>query len=38
MPPVFLEHYNWRRPDSACGGLLSMSRVVGVNNVMAHNS
>ena len=34
----FLEHYNWERPHSACGGLPPMSRVVGVNNVMAHNT
>lgn len=26
------------RPHSACGGLPPMSRIVGVNNVMAHNS
>lgn len=36
--PAFLEHYNWERPHSACGGLPPMSRIVGVNNVMAHNS
>ena len=36
---AFIEHYNWERPHSACGGGLSpMSRVVGFNNVMAHNS
>ncbi|WP_417572349.1 integrase core domain-containing protein [Paratractidigestivibacter faecalis] len=34
----YLEHYNWERPHSACGGLPPMSRVLGVNNVMAHNS
>ena len=28
----------WARPHSACGGLPPMSRIVGVNNVMAHNS
>ena len=33
-----LEHYNWERPHSACGGLPPMSRIVGVNNVMAHNT
>lgn len=26
------------RPYSPCGGLPPMSRIVGVNNVMAHNS
>lgn len=36
--PSFLERYNWARPHSACGGLPPMSRIVGVNNVMAHNS
>ena len=30
--------YNWDRPHSACGGLPPMSRIVGVNNVLAHNS
>ncbi len=34
----FIERYNWDRPHSACGGLPPMSRIVGVNNVMAHNS
>ena len=34
----FLERYNWDRPHSACGGLPPMSRIVGVNNVLAHNS
>ena len=34
----FLEHYNWDRPHSACGGLPPMSRIVGVNNVLAHNN
>lgn len=34
----FIEHYNWERPHSACGGLPPMSRIVGVNNVLAHNS
>ena len=33
----FIEHYNWDRPHSACGGLPPMSRIVGVNNVLAHN-
>lgn len=36
--PVFIEHYNWSRPHSACGGLPPMSRIVGVNNLLAHNS
>ena len=36
--PAFIEHYNWERPHSACGGLPSMSRIVGVNNLSAHNS
>ncbi len=34
----FIEHYNWDRPHSACGGLPPMSRIVGVNNVLAHNN
>jgi transposase InsO family protein len=34
----FIDRYNWGRPHSACGGLPPMSRIVGVNNVMAHNS
>ena len=33
----FIERYNWDRPHSACGGLPPMSRIVGVNNVLAHN-
>lgn len=33
-----LEHYNWNRPHSACGGQPPMSRIVGVNNLLAHNS
>lgn len=36
--PAFLEHYNWDRPHSACGGLPPMSRIVGVNNLLAHNT
>lgn len=36
--PAYLEHYNWDRPHSACGGLPPMSRIVGVNNLLAHNS
>lgn len=36
--PAFIEHYNWGRPHSACGGQPPMSRVVGVNNLLAHNS
>ena len=31
--PAFIEHYNWERPHSACGGLPPMSRIVGVNNL-----
>lgn len=34
----FIDRYNWARPHSARGGLPPMSRIVGVNNVMAHNS
>ena len=34
----FIECYNWDRPRSACGGLPPMSRIVGVNNVLAHNN
>ena len=34
----FIEHYNWERPHSACGGLPPMSRIVGVNNVLAYNN
>lgn len=34
----FIEHYNWDRPHSACGGLPPMSRIVGVNNLLAHNT
>lgn len=36
--PAFIEHYNWERPHSACGGLPPISRIVGVNNLSAHNS
>lgn len=36
--PAFIKHYNWERPHSACGGLPPMSRIVGVNNLSAHNS
>lgn len=36
--PAFTEHYNWERPHSACGGLPLMSRIIGVNNLLAHNS
>ena len=36
--PAFIERYNWDRPHSACGGLPPMSRIVGVNNLLAHNS
>ncbi len=35
--PAYIEHYNWSRPHSACGGLPPMSRVAGVNNLLAHN-
>lgn len=35
---AFIERYNWERPHSACGGLPPMSRIVGVNNLLAHNS
>ena len=28
--------HRYTRPHGACGGLPSMSRIVGVNNVMAH--
>ena len=34
---AFIDHYNWERPHSACGGLPPMSRIVGVNNVLARN-
>ncbi len=34
----FIEHYNWDRPHSACGGLPPMSRIGGVNNVLARNT
>ncbi len=33
-----VEPYNWNRPHSACGGQPPMSRIVGVNNLLAHNS
>lgn len=36
--PAFIEHYNWERPHSACGGLPPMSRIVGVNNLSARSS
>ena len=35
---AFLDRYNWDRPHSACGGLPPMSRIVGANNVLAHNT
>lgn len=35
---AFIDHYNWERPHSACGGLPPMSRIAGVNNVMARNT
>ena len=34
---AFIERDNWGRPHSACGGLPPMSRIVGVNNLLAHN-
>ena len=34
---AYMDHYNWERPHSACGGLPPMSRIVGVNNVLARN-
>ena len=36
--PAFIGHYNWERPHSACGGLSPMSRIAGVNNLLAHNT
>lgn len=36
--PAFIGRYNWDRPHSACGGLPPISRIVGVNNLLAHNS
>lgn len=36
--PAFIEHCDWERPHSACGGLPPMSRIVGVNNLLAHNT
>lgn len=36
--PSFIEHYNWERPHSACGGLPPMTRIPNVNNLSAHNS
>lgn len=36
--PSYLEHYNWGRPHSACGGLPPMSRIQDVNNLPAHNN
>ena len=35
---AYLERYNWGRPHSACGGLPPMSRIIGVNNLLAHNT
>ena len=37
-PPAYLERCNCRRPHSACEGLPPMSRIVGVNNLLAHNN
>ncbi|HJA29557.1 MAG TPA: IS481 family transposase [Candidatus Olsenella pullicola] len=36
--PAYIERYNWSRPHSACGGLPPMSRIPGVNNLLAHNT
>ena len=36
--PAYIERYNWDRPHSACGGLPPMSRIVGVNNLLARNT
>lgn len=36
--PAYIEHYNWDRPHSACGGLPPMSRIVGVNNLSTRSS
>ena len=36
--PAFIEHYNYEGSHSACGGLPPMSRIVGVNNLLAHNN
>ncbi|WP_455137517.1 hypothetical protein [Thermophilibacter sp.] len=36
--PAFIDSYNWDRSHSARGGLPLMSRVVDVNNLLAHNS
>ena len=35
--PAFIEHCNWERPHSA-RGLPPMSRIIGVNNLLAHNN
>ncbi len=32
-----MDHYDGDRPHGACGGLPPMSRIVGVNNVLARN-
>lgn len=37
-PEALVDHYNWDRPHGACGGPPPMSRIYGVNNVMAHNT
>lgn len=36
--PVTRVRYERDRPHSACGGLLPMSRIAGVNNLSAHNA
>lgn len=33
-----MDHYDGDRPHSACEGPPPVSRIVGVNNVMAHSS
>ena len=35
---AFIERYNRGRPHSACGGLPPISRIVGVNNLLAHST
>ena len=36
--PANREHYKWSPTHSACGGQPPLSRIVGVNNLLAHNS
>ena len=33
-----MDYCDWDRPHGACGGLPPMSRIVGVNNVLARNT